>query len=193
MGEKLRLVKSKQGTETAAGNAKVRPQPSGLSGLMFFAGAGVFAQLAAAADVHVVFDTGVAWLGVGRIACLHNKDVTLGLGKRLRGYQGVAFAFECDLFATGIELGEDGGCAGAGGGGLFFRVEEGDGHDAFGTDQQFGLVGRGADEFAAVRAGFELLRVGWCGGDENSSDSGEERAGETFRRGLHGCWFFLFG
>ena len=193
MGEKLRLVRSNRGPETAAVNAKVLPQPSGLGGLMFFAGAGVFAQLAAAADVHLVFGAGVAWLGVGRTACLHDKDVAFGLGKGLGGNEGIAFAFEDDLFAAGVELSEDGGCPGAGSCGLFLCVEEGDGHDAFGTDQQFGLVGRGADESAAVRTRFELFGVGRCGGEEDSSDSGEERAGETFRRGLHGCWFFLFG
>lgn len=148
---------------------------------MFFAGAGVFAQIAAAANVHLIFGAGVAWLGVGRTACLHNKDVSLRLGKRLRGYQGVAFAFECDLFAAGVELGEDGGSPGAGGSGLFLGVEEGDGHDTFGTDQQLGLVGRGAEEFAAIRAGFELLRVRRGGGEEDSSDSGEERACDAIR------------
>ena len=165
----------------AAVNANVRPQPYGPGGLMLFAGAGVFAQLAAAADVHLIFGAGVAWLGVGRTACLHNKDVSLGLGKGVGGNQCVAFAFECDLFASGVELGEDGGCPGAGGGWLFLGVEERDGHDAFGTDQKFGLVGRGADEFAAIRARFEFLRVGRGGGEEDSSDSGEERACDAFR------------
>lgn len=102
---------------------------------MIFAGAGVFALLAAAADVHFVSDPGVGRLGIRSRARLNHEGVSLGRGKSLLGNQSVALPFESDFFATGLELGEDSGGSGAGSGGLFVRIEEGDGHDAFGTDQ----------------------------------------------------------
>lgn len=161
-------------------------------GLVLFAGAGVFAEVAAAANVHLVFGAGVGRLGIGCAACLDDEDVSLGLWERFFGDKDVAFAFEFYHFAPGFELGEESGCAIPGSCRLFLCVEKGDGGNALGANEQLGLIWCGAEKFAAVRAGFEFVRVRRGDGEEYSGDGGEECAGDAFMRWLHGCWFFRF-
>lgn len=155
--------------DTSAGAARRR---SATMGLAFLAGAGVFVEVAAAADVHLVLGAGVGRLGIGCAACLDDEDVSLGLWERLFGNEGVALAFEFHLFAPGFELGYESGCAITGGGGFFLRVEKGDGGNALGANEQLGLVGCNPEEFAAVRAGFEFVRVSRGDSEEYSGDGG---------------------
>ena len=127
------------------------PQPLGDRALsVIFASAGVFAVVAAAADARLIFYPGVGRFGIGRAAGLDHKKVALGLWQCFFGNEGVGLFLKLDFFASRFQLGEEGDRASSGSGCLFLDVEEGDGDDAFGADEEFGLIGCGADEFAAV-------------------------------------------